>query len=266
MSEETVVTPVTETVAPAAPAEEVKAPAEEVKAEAPSEEKVEKEEEQHRSRAWRRLDRWRQRAIEAETRLKLSQEAQPKPVEEVRDSNEPTRDKFETYEDFIEARAEWRATQATNKTLQEAIKREEQERIRETQKKSSREWSQKVDKARNEIEDFDEVCSESEAPVTGHMSSAIMESDRGPQIAYYLAQHPEEAERISKLTPSKQVAAIVNLEEKVAKPVKTPSKAPAPITPVTKSSSPDNDAPSDKDDTATWIRKEKARMEKLGIR
>jgi len=262
-NEETVVVPVTETVAPAAPAENVEAPAAEVAA--PEAEQAKDTEEQHRSRAWRRLDRWRQRAIEAETRLKLSQET-PKQVEKVRESDEPTRDQFGTYEEFIEARADWKATHAAQRTLQDAIKRDEQDRVREEQDKSSREWSKRVDTARNDIDDFDEVCSESEAPVTQFMSRAIMDADLGPQIAYYLAQHPEEAEKISTLKPYKQIAAIAALEEKVAKPVKTPSKAPAPITPVSKSASPDSDMPSDKDDTATWIRKEKARMEKLGIR
>ncbi len=263
MSEETVVTTeVTQApVTPAAPAENTNAPAEEVKA--PEAEQKDTEE-QHRSRAWRRLDRWRQRAIEAETRLKLSQET--KPVEKQRESDEPVRDQFGTYEEFIEARAEWKATKAADKTLREAIKRDEQESIRAEQEKTNQQWSKRIDSARDEIDDFDEICSESEATVTPHMSSAIMESDRGPHIAYYLAKNPEEAERIAKLSPSKQMAAIVNLEEKVAKPVKTPSKAPEPIKPVGKSASSDNDLPSEKDDTATWIRKEKARMEKMGIR
>lgn len=254
-------------VTPAAPAEN-NAPAEDVKA--PEAEQPKEAEEQHRSRQWRRLDRWRQRAIEAETRVKVLQESQgnqaaqqPKPE---RQSDEPTRDQFGTYEEFIEARAEYKAAKAAEKTLREAIRHEEQSRIKETQEKSAQEWTKRIDSARDEIEDFDEVCSDSEAPVTQHMSSAIMESDRGAHIAYYLAKHPSEAERISKLSPSKQIAAIVALEEKVAKPVKNPSKAPAPINPVNKGSGPDSDMPSDKDDIETWMKKERARMQKLGIR
>ena len=267
MTEEAVVTtPVTETVTPAAP--ENTAPVEEVKAvETPEAEPEKKEEEKHRSRQARRFDRARERAIAAETELRLLKERiTPKPAQREAEEGEPKRDQYGTYEEFIEARAEWRGGKAAERALMKAIERDQEDRSKETQAKQAKEWSGRIDSARNEIDDFDDVCAESEAPVTSHMSGAIMESDRGPHIAYYLAKNPEEAERISKLSPSRQVAAIVNLEEKVAKPVKTPSKAPAPINPVGRTSGPDNDSPSDKDDTTTWIRKEKARMEKLGIR
>jgi len=203
------------------------------------EEKAESEE-KHRSRAYRRLDRWRQRAIEAEARLKAFQEVQgsstpSKPAQE-QASDEPKREQFGSYEEFIEARATWRAEQAAEKkaraVLDEGRKNAEQERSKGEQEKLTRAWNAQVDKARDDIEDFDEVCAESEAVVTPKMSEAILESDKGALIAYYLAKNPGEADRISKLAPSKQVAAIVALEDKVAKPAKQPSKAPEPIKPV----------------------------------
>lgn len=197
-------------------------------------------EEKHRSRAYRRLDRWRQRAIEAEARLKAFQEVrgestQSQPAQE-QAGDEPKREQFGSYEEFIEARAAWRAEKAADekvrKLLDERSKNDEQQRSKGEQEKLTRQWNAQVEKARDELEDFDEVCAESEAVVTPKMSEAILESDKGALIAYYLAKNPGEAERISKLAPSKQVAAIVGLEDKVAKPAKQPSKAPEPIKPV----------------------------------
>lgn len=197
-------------------------------------------EEKHPSRMYRRLDRWRQRAIEAEARLKAFQEirgteAPSKPAEQ-QVSDEPKRDQFGTYEEFIEARAAWRAEKTAEekvrKALEENKRNTEQERSKGEQEKFTRAWNAQIEKARDDIEDFDEVCAESEAIVTPKMSEAILESDKGALIAYYLAKNPGEAERISKLPPSKQVAAIVSLEDKVAKPAKQPSKAPEPIAPV----------------------------------
>lgn len=197
-------------------------------------------EEKHRSRAYRRLDRWRQRAIEAEARLKAFQEvrgdaAPSKPAQE-QASDEPKRDQFGSYEEFIEARATWRAEKAAEakaqKVLDENRRNDEQARTKGEHEKLTRAWNTQLEKARDELEDFDEVCAESEAVVTPKMSEAILESDKGALIAYYLAKNPGEAERISKLAPSKQVAAIVALEDKVAKPAKQPSKAPEPIKPV----------------------------------
>lgn len=208
-------------------------------AEVTQEEKAESEE-KHRSRAYRRLDRWRTRAIEAEARLKAFQEvrgteASAKPAQEPV-SDEPKRDQFGSYEEFIEARATWRAEKAAEakaqKILDENRQKSEQERTKGEHEKLTRAWNAQVEKARDELEDFDEVCAESEAVVTPKMSEAILESDKGAMIAYYLAKNPGEADRISKLAPSKQVAAIVALEDKVTKPAKQPSKAPEPIKPV----------------------------------
>lgn len=198
-------------------------------------------EEQHRSRAYRRLDRWRSRAIEAEARLKAYQELQgSRPAErqqaQQEGSDEPKREQFGSYEEFIEAKAEWKAerkaAEAARKVLEESQKRAESERTKGEQQRIERDWSAKLEKARDAIEDFDEVCAESEAIVTPPMADAIRESDQAGFLAYYLAKNPDEAERISKLSPSRQVAAIVALEEKVSKPAKKPSNAPAPITPV----------------------------------
>lgn len=226
-------------------------------------------EEKHRSRAYRRLDRWRQRAIEAETRLKAFQEvqhgsAQSKQAPQEPASDEPKRDQFGSYEEFIEARAAWRAEKAADekvrKILDENRKTTEQERTRGEHEKLTRAWNAQIEKARDELEDFDEVCAESEAIVTPKMSEAILESDKGAMIAYYLAKNPGEAERISKLAPSKQVAAIVALEDKVAKPAKQPSKAPEPIAPVGQKAEVEKD-PSKMSDAefAAWRRKQIAR-------
>lgn len=231
------------------------------------EEKAESEE-KHRSRAYRRLDRWRQRAIEAEARLKVFQEVQgsstqSKPAQE-QASDEPKRDQFGSYEEFIEARAAWRAEKTAEekvrKALEENRRNSEQERTKGEQEKLTRAWNAQLDKARDEIEDFDEVCAESEAIVTPKMSEAILESDKGAMIAYYLAKNPGEAERISKLAPSKQVAAIVALEDKVGKPAKQPSKAPEPIKPVGQKAEVEKD-PSKMSDAefAEWRRKQIAR-------
>lgn len=223
---------------PAAPAEEPKAPAAPAEVEAPAKEKVEGEE-QHRSRAYRRLDRWRTRAIEAEARLKAWQETQGKPAERLQPepgSDAPKREQFDSYEEFIRADAKFYAARAADesarKVLDESKKKDEQQRTQGEHERVSKEWNARVEKARDALEDFDEVCAESEAVVTEPMSKAILESDQGALIAYHLAKNPAEAERISKLSPSKQAAEIVALEAKVAKPVKQPSSAPAPINPV----------------------------------
>ena len=105
------------------------------------------------------------------------------------------------------------------------------------------------------------------------MQAAIREAgDKGPLIAYHLAKNEDEAKRIAGLSPTRQVAAIVALEEKITKPAKAPSKAPAPITPAGKSGDAEAVWDTTKPDAAAklspekWIALERQRMEKQGIR
>lgn len=187
------------------------------------------------SRRQRQLNRERNARIAAETELRLLKEqARPQPTDVA--SDEPRREQFNDYESFLEARAVYKAEKIAEEKARKIIE-ESRKSERESQTRSEREaqvkaWNAQIDKARDEVDDFDDVCSESDAVVTDHMSYAIMESDKGPFIAYYLAKNPQEAERISKLSPSKQAAAIVSLEDKVTRPAKQPSKAPEPINPV----------------------------------
>mgnify|MGYP001567904123 FL=1 len=64
-----------------------------------------------------------------------------------------------------------------------------------------------------------------------------MEAENGEEIAYYLGHpsHIKETQRIMALSAVSQIREIGKLEMKLsqrAEPPKTPSKAPAPITPV----------------------------------
>lgn len=238
--------------------------------------------EKRESRSRRRFNRERDRRIAAETELRLLKEAQQPPKAEAKaaekteiDPNEPKREQFGPYEEFIEARATYRAERAARSTaeriLKEASERQGKDQQRESQAKASREWETQLESARDEIEDFDDVLKESEARYSPAMEHAIRESEVGARLTYYLAQHPEESERILKLKPSRQMAEVVKLEEKVSKPAKAPSKAPAPISPVggkdyAAANVPTTDPRSDKMSTEAWIAAEKARMKKEGIR
>ncbi len=145
---------------------------------------------------------------------------------------EPSRDQYETYEEYLEARAAYRAEKAVETRMQ-AIERQRQEqaeqaRLAETQ----RAWSSRLAKAAESIPDFaDVVGNATEVEMTPVMKQVIVESDVGPNIAYFLAQNPAEAARIAALSPARQAAEIGKLEDRVTKPAKA-SSAPEPIRPV----------------------------------
>jgi hypothetical protein len=155
---------------------------------------------------------------------------------------------FETYEDFVEALADWKAEQREQKKAQV-----------EKTKQSQTEWQKRIADAKTRYEDWDEVVNEAtDVPVTPHMQQTIFEMEHGPDVVHYLASNPEEAKRISKLSPLSQARELGKIEDKVAAseepPEKKPavSRAPRPAKVVSGSSANDLGKEPDPSDFAKW--------------
>ena len=212
----------------------------------------------------KRLAKERRKRAEIETRLKVTEElalrakpAEPKPEPKAADG-EPKRENFSTYEDYLEARADWRAERKTAEAL-EARFREQEKRNTDTQQaarlqKMQETWQASVAKAAERYADFDDVLEASDAPMTQAMHAAIMDADDPAAVAYHLAKNKQEAERIAGLDPRLQAREIWKLETGIPKAQAKPSKAPPPIDPVRgKSTVTDDDEPDPKD-TEKWVK------------
>lgn len=208
----------------------------------------------------RRLDAAYRRAAEAQARAEFleKQLAEAKPQAKP-DPGMPKLENFSDIEEYAKAREDFAKAQA----LKELTARQQAEAQKREVETIARSWQEKTAKADSKYDDFDEVVGDLQ-PNTP-FTRAIMEADNGEEIAYYLGKNPKEAARIVALNPIAQAREIGKLEAKLSaeppKP-KTPSKAPAPISPVGGKSGASNDVPSDSDDMATWIRKENARMKR----
>lgn len=185
----------------------------------------------------KRIDRAVRQKYEAEARYKvLEQELNTlKSRVEVAPQGEPTQDKFENYEDFLLARAEFRAEQKVKNTLSEYENSRKVERENEQRNKTVDSWTKRVSSVTAELPDWHDIVeSSTDLPLTDHMSQTIMESEFGPKIAYYLAKHPDECADIAELSPLASARAIGRIEERIksgALSAKT-TTAPEPITPV----------------------------------
>ena len=135
----------------------------------------------------------------------------------------PPVDQFESPEAYADALAE--------KKAQELIaKREAQQQ----QAQVLEAYHEREEAAREKYDDFEQVAYNPKLPITDVMAQTIQASDVGPDVAYYLGSNPQEATRISRLSPFLQAKEIGKIEAKLASnpPVKKSSSAPAPITPV----------------------------------
>jgi len=210
--------------------------AEEPKPEEPKEEAVPKGVQKRIDRAVRQKYEAEARAKMLEERLeKLERMGQTQPQQQhIAQNDRPTIDKFDNFDDYVAATAEWIADQKIQKTLTEREKQQAAEREAAERTKTVESWNKRLAQATVEMPDFEDVVASSDVPVTPPVQQAIMESDVGPKLAYYLASHPDEASAIAAMAPIGAIRALGRLEERLAsqKPNIKPTSAPEPIKPV----------------------------------
>lgn len=149
-------------------------------------------------------------------------------------ATKPTPAQFEDYGDYVEALTDWKADQRD-------AKRSESDASRSAQRADQlrgQEWQTKVSATSATIADYNEVVGKSELPVAGHVAEALMDADRGPELAYHLAQNPEVMGKLNDMSPARAAIELGKIEATLGEtPAKATTKAPAPITPVRSGSS-----------------------------
>jgi hypothetical protein len=135
------------------------------------------------------------------------------------DSEKPVRDNFTTYEDWVEAVSLYSAKKALRED------RDESQRQQQSVQQNTivENWNKSLDTARTKYEDFDTVVG-SDLKIPQVAFNAIVDSPAGPDVAYFLGQHPDIAAGLAKLSPVACVRAIGRIEAQfgVASPA-TPS-------------------------------------------
>lgn len=187
-------------------------------------------------------DRERERAEAAEARAKAAEEraaaleAKSAPKTEVVEDGKPDPEKYTDAFKYAEDLAKWTTDQALAKNEKERVEKEQRERA-EVVVKTFRE---RQDAFKTANPDYEEVIASAEVQVTNEMRDEIVSSEVGPQLLYHFAHHPEDAERLSKLTVGGMLRELGKLEARLeSKPKESKtaakaevSKAPAPITPL----------------------------------
>jgi len=176
----------------------------------------------------------RQARVELEQRL-AALEQQRQPQQAVNVDPEPQPSQFNDAFEYAKALAEY----STEKALAERDRQMAQQREQEAQQKIIQSWAQKVQEAKAELPDFDDLVASSDVVVNNAVRDAILESDVGPKILYHLAENNDLAKKIASLSPNAALREIGKLEAKFeAKPETTQtapvvrSKAPTPIQPI----------------------------------
>lgn len=201
--------------------------------------KPEADEGQKRSKWQRRIDRKNEEiarhAAEAEQlrqRLNaLKQQRSPTPKLE----DALRLDQFDSWDDYQQAQIAYAAKVALDELRKEFIdaqQAEQERKAREAEFATVQLWNDRKQAAAEKYADFEEVLGDSDAPMTNEMRQAILESEQGADVAYWLAKNPAKAKEIASLSPGRQIAAIGRIEAEINAPKpKAVTQAPPPITP-----------------------------------
>ena len=166
---------------------------------------------------------------------------------------EPTLAQFDyDPEKYAAAKAEFAKTQATK----EYETKQKTEAATAEQRRLLTNWQEQVDKAEDKYDDFQTIVGDIQP--NSPFTAALMHAENGADIAYHLGKESKEAQRIASLPPLAQVFEIGKLAAKLSaepeKP-KAPSKAPAPITPITGVAPTATNEPTEQDTMDAWMKK-----------
>ena len=143
----------------------------------------------------------------------------------------PDASQFNDAFEYAEALAEWSAENALKqRDEQEAVRKQQAE-----QEKITKSWNKKLDKAKAQYSDFDDVVKSANTVVSNEIRDSILESDVGPQLLYFLASDEDFAKKLTEMPVIKALKEIGKLEARIErkeepKVATAPrSKAPEPI-------------------------------------
>lgn len=170
------------------------------------------------------------------------------------DPDEPKPGDFKTVGEYTRALIKYEAKKAGEVGRAKAAEHRQQEQANQ----AIATFVERQDAFRAANPDYDEIVGAADIEVPPMAMQYLVESEAGPALTLYLAKNPAEITRLSKLSPSRQLAELGKLEVKLeAKPAPAPngangakpatsevSRAPAPITPLEAKTTPVHKDPS----------------------
>jgi hypothetical protein len=181
-----------------------------------------------------RQEREKRERLEARVK-ELESQFNPPQKDEV--GEEPKPEQFSDMYEYAKALAEYTA----DKKLAERDKEEQNRKAAAEQEAKFKAWADRVNATKSEIPDFDDMVNSSDVRVSDPVRDAIIESEHGPKVLYYLAENTEFAKKLSEMSVVSAVREIGKIEAKFdrekaseseVKQVSVKSKAPAPISPL----------------------------------
>lgn len=196
-------------------------------------------------------------------------EADPEPQRPDRTAFQDAEAYANALADYADAKASWSAKNAVQEALAEESRKRQQEAQRQAQESAQQAYNARVSKTKEKYADYNVVAESPDVTVSIPMAQAILQSEHGPEIQYFLGKNPDEAKRISSLHPVQQLVELGTIVAKLtattpapAAPAPKPSvsAAPKPIKPLESKAEPVEKSPDQMsmDEYADYARKRDA--------
>lgn len=187
--------------------------------------------------------RLRQEAEEAKAAADRAEQRRLKIIEAGKSEKPPVESEFSDYAEFVAAKAVWTAEQRTNQRQAEQFEAEAQEARKQAEIIEAAEkhlvnqaWAERVTEAKGRYADFEQVALAPDVPITPQIAELLKQSDKGPDLAYWLGMNKARAAEIATLSKTQPVLAAMHLgrlEASLSAPTpRTTPQAPEPIAPV----------------------------------
>jgi hypothetical protein len=160
----------------------------------------------------------------------------PQQPKQAQTDNPLSRSNFDSDEAYVDALVEEKIQKRERATQQDRAAQAE----KQTHSKIDRLYQDAEKLTGFDKESFEEVLHEHGTPV---MAQALIESDVSAQLMAWMSGHPDDVERISKLSPARQAAEIGKVEAKLSVP-RVIKDAPTPIKTVSGAGAVSNGDPS----------------------
>jgi hypothetical protein len=189
---------------------------------------------------------WKKEALKNQTAPAAPTETKPQAADDKR----PKAENFDTHEAYVEALAEHKVEQ---RLAQERQKAREQE-LKSKEQEQLKTHFDRVQKFQAQVDDFDDVIAEvGDVPMSLTVQQVILQSENGPELMYELAKDKEEYKRICDLPAIQAARELGRFESRLQaskeseKPKLKTSKAPKPISTVSRGAAVSSKDPGDMD-------------------
>jgi hypothetical protein len=150
-------------------------------------------------------------------------------------AKEPSVEDFSDYSEYVKALTDYKADQKVN----EVLSKRDQDQVSQAEAKVNefklQAWAERSQAVKAELKDFDDVLNASDTILPNYVIDGLLESEKGPQLAYHLAKNPDVVKQLWGMSQREADRELGRLETRLEKPklvTKPVSNAPEPISSV----------------------------------